>query len=301
MWAMPELSSSAAGTCRAGRVPRELAGYCLAWSDEFDGAAGSPPDPSVWRPEIGGHGWGNKELQFYTGDSQNACLDGAGHLTIVVRRVDPRVSGHRHEGCDYTSARLISKDRMALPGGLLQARIQLPGGRGIWPGFWMLGQNIDEVGWPQCGEIDVMENFGADPRVVHGTVHGPGYSGRAGITASHQAGSDLSGGFHVYSIAREPGRIRWYLDGELYHTVTPAELSGKPWVFDHDFFLLLNVAVGGTLSQAPGSSVTFPRTMLIDYIRFYHPPPGRIARSRGGTDQPYRDLAWRDRGVSGCA
>jgi beta-glucanase (GH16 family) len=183
------------------RIPRELAEYCLGWSDEFDGAAGSPPDPGTWRPEVGGHGWGNQELQYYAGDSQNPALDGAGNLAIVVRRPDPRVSGHRYGTCGYTSARLVSKDRVALPFGLVHARIQLPGGRGIWPRFWILGQDIGQVGWPQCGEIDVMENFGKDPGVVHGTAHGPGYSGRAGITAAHQAGSDLSGGFHVYSVA----------------------------------------------------------------------------------------------------
>ena len=158
---------------------------------------------------------------------------------------------------------------MAFTYGLIQARIQIPVGRGIWPAFWMLGQDIDAVGWPQCGEIDVLEGFGADPAVVHGTVHGPGYSGSAGITASHDAGTSLAGDFHVYSVQWERDRIRWYLDDQLYSTVTPADVRGNPWVFDHDFFLLLNVAVGGTLPGNPDSSVTFPQTMLIDYIRVY--------------------------------
>jgi beta-glucanase (GH16 family) len=231
----------------------------LIWSEEFDGPAGSPVDPDTWQLDVGGHGWGNEELQSYTGGTENASLDGAGNLAIVARRSDSR----------YTSARLISKDRVAFTYGLVEARIQLPTGRGIWPAFWMLGQNIDEVGWPYCGEIDVMENVGQEPAVVHGTVHGPGYSGSAGVTESHDADTSLADGFHVYSVNWEPDRIRWFLDGELYSTVTPADLRGNPWVFDHDFFLLVNVAVGGTLPGNPDPSVTFPQTMLIDYIRVY--------------------------------
>jgi beta-glucanase (GH16 family) len=251
------------------QVPGGFSGFSLAWSDEFDGAAGSPPGQGSWILETGGHGWGNEELQYYTGGSENARLDGAGSLAIVARRTDPRVRDRDYGGCGYTSARLISKDRVAVRYGLVQARIRLPGGRGIWPGFWMLGQDIDEVGWPQCGEIDVMENFGKNPAVVHGTAHGPGYSDPDGITASYDTGVNLADGFHVYSVAWEPASIRWYLDDHLYATVTPGDLRGNPWVFDHDFFLLLNVAVGGTRSEDPGRSAAFPRTMLIDYIRLY--------------------------------
>jgi beta-glucanase (GH16 family) len=241
-------------------MPRESEpALSLIWSEEFDGPAGTPVDPDIWQPEVGGHGWGNEELQYYTERTENASLDGAGNLAIVVRRSDSQ----------YTSARLISKDRVAFTYGLVQARIQLPTGRGIWPAFWMLGQNIDEVGWPQCGEIDVMENVGQSPGVVHGTVHGPGYSGSSGVTAWHDAGRSLAGDFRVYSVNWERDRIRWFLDDELYGTVTPADLGGNPWVFDHDFFLLVNVAVGGTLPGNPDPSVTFPQTMLIDYIRVY--------------------------------
>jgi beta-glucanase (GH16 family) len=231
----------------------------LIWSEEFDGPAGSPVDPDIWQPDVGGHGWGNEELQCYTEGTENASLDGAGNLAIVARRSDSQ----------YTSARLISKDRVAFTYGLVQARIQLPTGRGIWPAFWMLGQNIDEVGWPHCGEIDVMENVGQAPAVVHGTVHGPGYSGSSGVTASHDAGTSLAGDFHVYSVHWERDRIRWYFGDELYSTVTPADLQGNPWVFDHDFFLLVNVAVGGKLPGNPDPSVIFPQTMLVDYIRVY--------------------------------
>ena len=155
------------------RAPGELPGWSLVWSDEFVGAAGSPVNPAVWQPEVGGHGWGNKELQYYTDSTENAALDGAGNLAITVRRPDPQLAQRRFSGCRYTSARLTTKDRVFFAYSMVQARIRLPEGRGIWPAFWMLGQNIDEVGWPACGEIDVMENFGKDPAVVHGTVHGP--------------------------------------------------------------------------------------------------------------------------------
>jgi beta-glucanase (GH16 family) len=254
-------------------APGELAGIAPVWSDEFDGPAGSPPDPAAWAAETGGHGWGNRELQHYTGSSENASLDGAGNLVITVRREDPGIRDDRFGGREYTSARLISKDLMALRYGLVQARMRLPGGRGIWPAFWMLGQDLDEAGWPRCGEIDVMENFGRDPALVHGTVHGPGYCGAHGVTASYQAGFGLADGFHTYSAAWEPGRIRWFLDDHQYATVTPGDLRGHRWVFDHDFFLLLNVAVGGTPSVPPDRSVTFPQRMLVDYVRCYSLQP----------------------------
>jgi beta-glucanase (GH16 family) len=173
-------------------ILQQLPGWSLAWSDEFDGAAGSPVDPASWQPQVGGHGWGNQELQYYTDSRDNARLDGAGNLQIVARRSDPALRDERFGGCAYTSARLVSKDRVSFTYGLVQARIRLPRGRGFWPAFWMLGQNIDQAGWPQCGEIDVMENFGKDPTVVHGTVHGPGYSGAHGVTASYQADASLA-------------------------------------------------------------------------------------------------------------
>jgi beta-glucanase (GH16 family) len=262
-------------------VVDDPAGWSLAWSDEFDGPAGAPADPATWRPEVGGHGWGNGELQYYTDGTGNAALDGAGNLAIVVRRPDPALRG-RFGGREFTSARLITKDRVAFAYGLVQARVRLPSGRGIWPAFWMLGQDLDRVGWPRCGEIDVMENFGKDPSLVHGTVHGPGYAGPDGITASFDAGMPLADDFHLYSVAWEPARIRWYLDDQLYHTLTPDDLGGSPWVFDHDFFLLVNVAVGGAFSQPPDSSISLPQTMLIDYIRVYgRPVSGRLPRPDG--------------------
>ena len=250
-------------------------GWSLAWADEFDGEAGSPPDPGTWRMQTGGGGWGNEELQYYTDGTENASLDGDGNLAIVVRQPDPVAREDRYGEYAYTSARVISKDRVAVRYGLVEARIQVPDGRGIWPAFWLLGQDFDAAGWPRCGEIDIMEILGHDPAVVHAAVHGPGYSGAAGISASQRARASLAGGFHVYSIAWEPGRIRWYLDGHPYAAVTPRDLRGRRWVFDHDFYLLINVAAGGNWPGNPDPALTFPRTMLIDYVRHYTAPaPG---------------------------
>jgi beta-glucanase (GH16 family) len=256
---------------RADRVLAELPGCALAWSDEFDGPAGSPPEPGTWQPQTGGHGWGNRQLQYCTAGTENASLDGAGHLAIAVERTAPQ-DRDRYGGCAYTSARLTTSGRLAFRYGVVQARMQIPAGQGMWPAFWMMGQDFDEVRWPNCGEIDVMENFGRDPRMVYGAAHGPGYTG-ADITASRRARSSLADAFHVYSVVWEPGRIRWYLDGRRYATVTSADLRGRRWVFDHDFFLLVNVAVGGNASVTPGPTVAYPQRLLIDYIRVYAAPP----------------------------
>lgn len=250
----------------------EFAGYRLAWADEFDGPAGAAADPQVWQPETGGHGWGNQELQYYTDETANAALDGNGNLVISVRRTAPATSTTSYDGREYTSARLVGKHLRPVRYGLITARIKLPGGRGIWPAFWLLGEDIDEVGWPRCGEIDVMENFSIDPARVHGAAHGPGYCGGDAIAANLGTGSPLADDYREFSVCWEPGRIRWYFGSQLYHTVTPADLSGREWVFDHDFFLLLNVAVGSHFFPPPDASVTFPRRMLVDYVRIYAPP-----------------------------
>jgi beta-glucanase (GH16 family) len=242
----------------------------LIWAEEFDGPTGAPPDPRTWWHETGGHGWGNAELQYYTDDPSNAALDGAGHLAITVQHVSPEA---RYDGRRYTSARLITKDLKSFRYGLIEASIKIPGGRGIWPAFWLLGTDIDQAGWPGCGEIDVMENFGTSPAMVYGNVHGPGYTGADGISGALDAGVPLADDFHVYAVDWQPDRIRWYFDESCYHTVTRADVRGHPWMFDHDFYLLLNVAVGGTASVPPDSSTTFPQTMLVDYVRVYDGHP----------------------------
>jgi len=222
--------------------------------------------------DTGGAGWGNQERQFYTTRPENVALDGDGHLVITVRAADASATDTCWYGrCRYTSARLKTKGLFTQTYGRFEARIRVPRGQGIWPAFWMLGDDIDAVGWPKNGEIDVMENIGREPSIVHGTVHGPGYSGAGGISrADTLATGAFADDFHIFAIEWAPQQIRWYLDGTQTHSMTPADLpQGTKWVFDHPFFLLLNVAVGGQWPGDPDSTSSFPQQMVVDYVRVY--------------------------------
>lgn len=244
----------------------------LVWSDEFNGPKGSAVDPSKWVFDTGGGGWGNKELQFYTASTRNAAMNGKGHLVITAIRENlPRKNRCWYGRCRYSSARIKTRGKFERAYGRFEARMKLPKGQGIWPAFWMLGNNIDEAGWPACGEIDVMENIGREPSTAHGTLHGPGYSGGDGVGASYELrGATFSEDFHVFAVEWEPGSIRWYVDGNLYQTRTPADLpQGREWVFDHPFFLLLNVAVGGEWPGSPDATTRFPQKIFVDYVRVY--------------------------------
>ena len=173
---------------------------------------------------------------------------------------------------NYTSARLKTQNKFSLTYGRIEARVKVPYGQGIWSAFWMLGTNIDQVGWPTCGEIDVMENIGREPSTVHGTIHGPGYSGANGLEASYSLSNSrrFTDDFHTFATEWEPNVIRFYVDGILYKTTTPADLPpNSSWVFDHPFFILLNVAVGGYWPGNPDASTVFPQTMMVDYVRAY--------------------------------
>lgn len=243
--------------------------WTLLWSDEFDGAAGTPIDTTYWTAEIGGHGWGNNEREYYTDRVENASMDGQGNLAIVAREENPGDYTCHYGTCEYTSARLITRGKFEFTYGRVEARIRIPFGQGIWPAFWMLGANFGTVGWPLSGEIDILENIGREPNTLHGTVHGPGYSGGEGIGGSITLDTPLADDFHIYAIEWDPEVIRWYLDGELFFMLTPDDLGGDDWVFDHDFFLLLNIAVGGNWPGFPDDTTTFPQTMLVDYVRVY--------------------------------
>lgn len=255
----------------SGGTPAEAAPGDLLWSDEFDRAAGSLPDPGKWQIEQGGGGWGNNEHQYYTDRAENVSHDGNGNLAITARAENPNGYQCWYGSCRYTSARITTADRYTPQYGKVEARIKIPRGQGIWPAFWSLGTDIGQVGWPASGEIDVMENVGYEPHLVHGTVHGPGYSGGEGISASymHPQGWSFADDFHVFAIDWAPDRITWSVDGVAYRTVTPADTGGDPWVFNHPFFLILNVAVGGNWPGYPDGSTQFPQTMLVDYVRVY--------------------------------
>ncbi|MCL7970543.1 MAG: glycoside hydrolase family 16 protein [marine benthic group bacterium] len=239
----------------------EAGNWSLVWQDEFEGPAGQLPDAAKWQFDVGTD-WGNAQLEYDTDRPENVSLDGAGHLAITVRE-EPYL------GQDYTSGRIKTKDLFERNGGRFEARIRLPRGRGIWPAFWLLGADIDEVGWPTCGEIDVMEYKGQERSVVHGSLHGPGYSAGDAITRRfYLADSTFDADFHVFTVEWRGNSIDWYVDGELFQTVTPGGVSGE-WVFDHPFFILLNVAVGGGFVGPPDATTTFPQTMLVDWVRVY--------------------------------
>jgi beta-glucanase (GH16 family) len=235
----------------------------LVWSDEFAGPRNSPVDAGKWVMETGGSGWGNREWEYYTDRLENAHIED-GMLAIVARK---ETFEHR----SYTSARLKTQGKFAQMYGRFEARIKLPHGRGLWPAFWMLGADIDAVGWPNCGEIDIMENIGAEPAIVRGAIHGPGYGGEdMGVGASLTTGAKFADDFHVFALEWEPGAIRWYVDGVLCGTRTPRDLTpGARWVFDHPFFIVLNVAVGGAWPGYPDDTTLFPQKMLVDYVRVY--------------------------------
>ncbi len=245
----------------------------LAWSDEFNGAKNNGIDPAKWSAQTGGNGWGNQELEYYTDRPANVYLNGRGSLVIkAVRETLPPEFNCWYGTCQYTSARLFTKKKFTQAYGRFEARIKLPFGQGIWPAFWLLGDNIDAVGWPACGEIDIMENIGREPAIVHGTLHGPGYSGDKGIGAlfTLPRARRVADDYHRFAIEWEPNVIRWYVDGKLYETKTPADLpAGTKWVYDHPFFIILNLAIGGAWPGKPDATTIFPQTMLVDYVRVY--------------------------------
>ncbi|WP_327031034.1 family 16 glycosylhydrolase [Micromonospora sp. NBC_01740] len=247
--------------------PAQAAIGGITWQDEFNASAGTPVDQSKWRFDIGGGGWGNNERQYYTNSTSNAVHDGQGNLVITARRENPANYQCHYGRCEYTSARLLTAATFTQAYGRFEARIKIPRGQGIWPAFWMLGNDMGGVGWPNAGEIDIMENIGREPNTVYGTIHGPGYSGGGGITGSRTIGQPLADTFHTYRVDWEPNSIIWYLDGVEFHRVDPGRLGGNRWVFDHPFFMILNVAVGGNWPGYPDASTQFPQQMLVDYVR----------------------------------
>ncbi|MBD3401387.1 family 16 glycosylhydrolase [candidate division GN15 bacterium] len=237
----------------------------LVWQDEFTGPAGQSPDAGKWDYDIGTD-WGNAQLEYDTDRPENVSLDGNGHLAIVARE-------ESYQQRNYTSARINTRDLFEPTYGRFEARMRMPSGQGLWPAFWLLGANIDSVGWPQCGEIDIMEYRGQEPLFVHGSLHGPGYSGQQAVTQRFSLVNDrFDTGFHTFAIEWRPNEIKWFVDGTLYHTATPADVSGE-WVYDHPFYIILNLAVGGNYVGPPDAGTSFPQTLLIDWVRVYRAVP----------------------------
>lgn len=232
----------------------------LVWWDEFGGPAGQSPDAAKWDYDIGTN-WGNEQLEYDTDRPENVSLDGNGNLAIVARE-------ESYLGQDYTSARIVTRDLYEPTYGRIEARIKLPIGQGIWPAFWMLGNDIQTIGWPDCGEIDIMEYRGQEPQRVLGSLHGPGYSAGEALSRSFYLASGFNADFHIFAVEWEAEVIRWYVDDNLYFTVYSSHVNGD-WVFDHPFYIILNVAVGGNFVGDPDETTVFPQTMLIDYVRVY--------------------------------
>ena len=235
----------------------------LVMADEFD--VDGTPDSSIWGYNIGTgqDGWGNNELQYYTDRTENVTVQNS-VLIITAKKED-------FEGSSYTSARLLTKGKFEQTYGRFEARIRLPWGQGLWPAFWLLGDDSNgmEV-WPQIGEIDIMENVGDEPTRIFGTVHGPGYSGGESISKSYNLDNDrFDTGFHIFGIEWGPDYINFYVDDVLYNQITPEDVPGE-WVFNNGpFHIILNMAVGGNLPGSPNNETVFPQTMLVDYVRVY--------------------------------
>lgn len=233
----------------------------LTLSEEFD--TEGAPNSAIWSYDIGTgeNGWGNNELQYYTDRPENVTVQN-GILIINAKKED-------FNGSSYTSARLVTKGKFEQAYGRFEARMRLPFGQGIWPAFWLLGANIDEVGWPNCGEIDIMEYRGQNPTTLIGTVHGPDYSAGESISKSYNLVNDrFDTGFHIFGIEWGPEYINYYVDDVLYNQITPDDVTGE-WVFNHPFYIIINMAVGGNFVGSPNTETTFPQTLLVDYVRVY--------------------------------
>jgi beta-glucanase (GH16 family) len=251
-------------TSGSGGGPDVPDGWKLSWSDEFEGAEGASPDSTKWGYDLGGDGWGNNELEYYTDRPDNSATDGQGHLLITLK-------SETFMNRSYTSARLITLGKFNQTYGRFEARIKVPTGQGVWPAFWMLGADIATNEWPKCGEIDIMEVAGREPRVNHGSLHGPGYSGGNPLTGTFALPSGaLPDDFHLYAVEWESNVVRFYVDSNLYETRKNTDVpSGGSWVYDHGFFLILNVAIGGSFGGAPDSTTMLPQRMSVDYVRVY--------------------------------
>ncbi len=235
--------------------------WVLTWGDEFDGNA---LDATKWSPELGAN-FGTQQLDYDTDSAENIALDGNGMLVITAKK-ETRGSSL------YTSGRINSRGKFARTYGKFEARLKIPTGQGMWPAFWMLGDDYAKAGWPGCGEIDIMENRGSERTICHGSLHGPGFSGGDALSSRAVLPSNVAfaDDFHVFAIEWEEGKIRWYVDGTLYQTRSQEKLArGTTWVFDHPFFIILNLAVGGAFGGNPDDKTVFPQSLLVDYVRVY--------------------------------
>jgi beta-glucanase (GH16 family) len=254
--------SSSSGASQAGQTAAGSAGYSgdpgagwnLAWSDDFTGSSGL----KGWTFLSGGNGWGNKELQLY--DSRNASIAPGGGLVITASR-DGYGQQCWYGACSYSGARMQTTGGYEPKYGLIEARIKLPSGAGLWPAFWLEGANVNQVGWPASGELDVIEINNMHPDLVEAFAHGTNEN----YGAYHQLSDSLSAGYHVYGIDWTAQGITWLVDGHAY-----GHISAYPgWPFDQQFFIILDLAVGGVWPGSPTASTKFPAQMDVSWVRVY--------------------------------
>ncbi len=228
----------------------------MVWNDEFDGTA---LDTTKWSFGIGSS-FGTQQQDYDTDRPENVSVSG-GKLALTARE-------ESYMGSSYTSGR-IQTATFSQTYGRFEASIQIPQGQGMWPAFWLLGANYATVSWPGCGEIDIMENRGGDPTTVLGSLHGPGgNNATAGYQLPNSAPFDSAS--HQFAVEWEPGVVRWYVDGTLYETQTADTFpNSQPWVFDHPFIVILDLAVGGQFGGNVGPATVFPQSALVDYVRVY--------------------------------
>lgn len=248
-------------SCSADLKQKVITKTKLVMQDEFD--TSGTPNSAMWGYNIGtgDNGWGNNELEYYTDRPENIVVEN-GMLKITAIK-------EQYMGASYTSARIFTKGKYEKQYGRLEARIKLPYGKGVWPAFWMLASDSDTVPWPLCGEIDIMEYIGSNPTSVFGTLHGPGYSGGDAITKKYSLPNNrFDNDFHIFGIEWGENYINFYVDDVLYQQITPKEVTGQ-WVYNKPFYIILNMAVGGTYPGSPNNETVFPQTMLVDYVRIY--------------------------------
>ena len=250
-----------------------LRGEHLVWSDEFDGKSGAP-DAANWKFEVGGDGWGNHELETYCALGSGVGPCAAEKPNAVVKDGYLHVVARRDAAGKWTSARMTTKGLQSFQYGRIEARIQIPAGAGVWPAFWMLGEDVDQRPWPACGELDIMENVGKEPGKIHGSVHGTGFTGTPLTSiATLPAGAEFAADFHTYGMTWSPGKVEYYVDDPThpYATYTRADLpAGAVWPFDDGrYFFLLNLAMGGDWPGPPDAKTPSTVEMLVDYVRVY--------------------------------
>ncbi len=241
--------------------------WTLVWSDEFEETLVSSPKKDLWSFDLGigpnNDGWGNQELQFYTDRLDVVSTDGLGSLKIMAKK-------ESLGGREYISGRIKTKNKFSQKYGRIEARIKTPFGPGLWPAFWMLGNNIDTVAWPNCGEIDIMELKGGQPSTIYGSMHGPGYSGGNSKSATYSLRNGrFDTDFHIFAVEWYEDRIDYFVDDYLYNRIQKTDVAPNKWVFNQPFFLIMNVAVGGNFTGFPNVNTSFPQTMQVDYVRVY--------------------------------